>query len=128
MAKEKYLIDTNVAIDFLANRFSGGNKKKIHKIIDQIPNFSIITKIELLGFSTSESNLLILENFVNDSQIQLLSDEIVQKTIEIRRKYKIKLPDAIIAATAMVNQLTLVKRNISDFRNIDGLSLLNSHS
>jgi len=42
-------------------------------------------------------------------------------------KYKIKLPDAIIAATAIVYDLILVTRNISDFKNIDGLHVVDPH-
>ncbi|MBK8704770.1 MAG: PIN domain-containing protein [Saprospiraceae bacterium] len=42
-----------------------------------------------------------------------LTDDVVQK---LRKQYKIKLPDAIIAATALVYDLTLVTRNISDFQ------------
>ena len=47
------------------------------------------------------------------------------KTADIRKKQKIKLPDAIIAATALVYELSLVSRNVSDFKNIDGLQLIN---
>ncbi len=47
------------------------------------------------------------------------------KTVEIRKLYKIKLPDAIIAATAMTNNLILLSRNVSDFNQIDGLNLIN---
>ena len=47
------------------------------------------------------------------------------KTADIRKKHRIKLPDAIIAATALVYELTLVSRNVSDFRNIEGLELIN---
>ena len=44
-----------------------------------------------------------------------------KKTIEIRRSKKIKLPDAIIAATALVNGLEIISRNKSDFSGITGL-------
>lgn len=47
------------------------------------------------------------------------------QTILIRRQYKIKLPDAIIAATALVHNLILVTRNTSDFKNIPELQLIN---
>ena len=52
---------------------------------------------------------------------------IIEKTIEIRKSYRIKLPDAIIAATAFVHNLTLLTRNISDYKNIEELSVINPH-
>ena len=56
-----------------------------------------------------------------------LDDDITAKTIELRKKYKIKLPDAIIAATALVFELTLITGNIDDFKNIEGIDILNPH-
>ena len=54
-----------------------------------------------------------------------LEQPIKYKTADIRKKHKIKLPDAIIAATSIVYDLTLVSRNISDFKTIEGLKLIN---
>jgi len=47
------------------------------------------------------------------------------KTAEIRKQHSIKLPDAIIAATAVIYGLILVTRNTKDFVNIDGLQVVN---
>ncbi|WP_256565294.1 PIN domain-containing protein [Dyadobacter chenhuakuii] len=49
------------------------------------------------------------------------------KAAEIRKLHNLKLPDAIIAATAMVYNLTLVTRNTKDFSNISGLTLINPY-
>jgi predicted nucleic acid-binding protein len=46
-------------------------------------------------------------------------------TINICRQSKIKLPDAIIAAIALVHNLTLLTRNVSDFKNISKLIYMN---
>jgi predicted nucleic acid-binding protein len=51
----------------------------------------------------------------------------VNKTIQLRQKQKIKLPDAIIAATALVNGLALVSNNTKDFKNIPDLELVNPY-
>jgi predicted nucleic acid-binding protein len=62
---------------------------------------------------------------MQDSEILPLADDVVDKTIEIRRNQKIKLPDAVIAATAMIHNYTLISRNDEDFRHISGLKYLN---
>jgi predicted nucleic acid-binding protein len=47
-----------------------------------------------------------------------LTDDIVQQVIAIRQKKKIKLPDAIIAATAMEHSAVLITRNTKDFNSL----------
>ncbi len=90
---------------------------------------SVITKIELLGWQASTSKQMQeVKNFVMDSEILALTDTIVDKTVEIKRSLKIKLPDAIIAATAIVHDLTLLSRNDDDFRKVPGLKYLNPFS
>jgi predicted nucleic acid-binding protein len=54
-----------------------------------------------------------------------LTNAIVQKTIEVRKSRKIKVADAIIAATAILNGLTLISRNEKDFKNLPGLNFIN---
>lgn len=53
-----------------------------------------------------------------------IEESVVQKVIEIRQLRKIKLPDAIIAATAPVHGCIVVSRNNSDFKGIDALEVL----
>jgi predicted nucleic acid-binding protein len=52
-------------------------------------------------------------------------NEIIKQTISIRKKRKLKITDAIIAATAIVNGLTLVSDNDRDFKKIAGLKYIN---
>ncbi len=54
-----------------------------------------------------------------------ITDAIVDETIAIRRACKIKLHDAIIAATAVNKKLILVTRNLTDFKIIQELVLVN---
>ena len=97
-------------------------------IIDAVPNVSINTKIEVLGFNTSANQYRILTDFMNDSTVYELTGEVAEVCIVLRKKHKTKLPDAIIAATAVVANLTLITRNISDFKNIKGLKVVNPYS
>nr|AGS52115.1 nucleic acid-binding protein [uncultured bacterium contig00029] len=118
----KYLLDTNVVIDFMAKNLPASSQQKVADIIDDEANISLITKIELLSYSDVEQNVI---DFVYSSNVLILSDKIVNKTIELRRKHKKKLPDTIIAATALVNNLTVATRNVTDFVDFDNLSVWN---
>jgi predicted nucleic acid-binding protein len=69
----------------------------------------------------------VLHSFIADALVFELGKDIKLKTAEIRKACKIKLPDAIIAATALVYNLTLLSRNVGDFKQVDGLALINPH-
>ncbi len=100
----------------------------MNSVIDAVPNVSVVTKIEVLGFNAPDEHYQLLTNFMNDVTVLDLISTVVDISIEIRRKYKTKLPDAIIAATAIVYGLVLITRNTSDFKNIQGLQLFDPHS
>ncbi len=121
----QYLLDTNVVIDFAALKLPIKAYEKISSIIDSFPQISIVNKIELLSFSNVPDQV---EAFIKEVDVINLDDAIVAKTIDIRKKYKLKLPDEVIAATAVVMNLSLVTHNISDFNCIKGLKLVDSYS
>ncbi|MBK6996019.1 MAG: PIN domain-containing protein [Lewinellaceae bacterium] len=54
-----------------------------------------------------------------------IEEQVVQKVIEIRQSRRMKLPDAIIAASALVHDCIVVTRNTSDFSGLPGLAVLN---
>lgn len=118
-----YLVDTNVLIDYLNNKLPDHSARLFENI--EI-NLSIISKIELLAWKeASQEQIDIIESFLDTTIILGLSESVARKTIEIRKTHRVKLPDAIIAATAMTNDLALVTRNVSDFKSINGLQLIN---
>jgi len=121
---KSFLIDTNVVIDFSHGIFSEKSKNFVAKILNKEPIISAITQIELLGFSVVPPQI---ESFVRYTSIMGINNSIIEKTIAMRKRYRIKLPDAIIAATALVNNLTLLTRNVADFNNIEGLNIVNPH-
>jgi len=127
MEKKHYLIDANAVIDYLGNKLPIAGKVFLDDVIDSTPNISVISKIEILGFNTQKEHYTTLTNFIDDSNIIDLSSNIVTTTIAIRKKHKIKLPDAIIAATALVLDVVLITRNSSDFKLIEGIKLINPH-
>ena len=121
----RYLIDTNVIANYTAEKFPEKAMNFLANVIDEIPNISVITKIETLSWRSAimqeEENV---KAFVDNSTIFALSDTIVDKCIEIRRNCRIKTPDAIIAATAIVYDFTLLTSDF-DFKRIPDLQLLN---
>ncbi|MFP4545205.1 MAG: type II toxin-antitoxin system VapC family toxin [Candidatus Kapaibacterium sp.] len=125
----KYLWDTNTAIYYMQQHFPPSAEKFIDEsLINFGPAISVITELELLCWKTpTDRDLEVLRNFINNALVFELEKDIKIKTAEIRKVHKVKLPDAIIAATALVHDLILLTRNVSDFKNIDGLKLINPH-
>jgi predicted nucleic acid-binding protein len=121
---QQYLTDSNTVIDYLSGKLPDKGMEFMNQIVNDYPNISVITKIEVLGYKTTPEIFQLLSGFMNDSVIIGLSEDIVEQTIEIRKEHKIKTPDAIIAATAMVNELTLISRNTRDFKNIQQLEVI----
>lgn len=123
----KYLWDTNICIYYLQQLFPTNTEKFIDQVIlDYMPVISVISEIELLSWNTkNKDDLKILQGFVDDIHVIELDKTIKRETANIRKTYKVKLPDAIIAATAISNQLILITRNDKDFSKINGLKLFN---
>lgn len=124
----KYLIDTNAIIEYLGDVLPQEALTLLDGIIDRQFYISVINKIELLGFTgITESEEQKFLEFIEHAHVLHLSEDIVNSTIELRKQNRIKIPDAIIAATAIVHQLTIVTRNAKDFVNINGLKVLNPY-
>jgi predicted nucleic acid-binding protein len=121
---KSYLIDTNIIIDFSENRLPLNAKLFVAEVIDNEPNISIINKIELLGFSLVTPEII---EFTDSTNIINLTKDVANQTIKLRKNRKIKLPDAIIASTALAHNLTLISRNTKDFDGIDGLAFINPY-
>jgi|SRR6185312_9524415 len=122
----KFLWDTNTAIYYLQRQFPASAEQFMDGILKEFqPCISAITEIELLCWRTAnENDLAVLNSFIFDSVVFELEKDIKAKTVALRKNHRIKLPDAIIAATAIVNGLTLLTRNVSDFQQISDLSFI----
>jgi len=96
MSGNSLLIDTNIALYLL------GGDTILSEVLDgKIIYLSFISELELLSYpDLTDSEEEILSQFISDCIVVDISKEIKIKTIEFRRNYRIKLPDAIIAATA----------------------------
>jgi predicted nucleic acid-binding protein len=98
------LVDTNIII------YGIGGSFKIRRLLEKRTLFiSIITEMELLGnnFKTTNEELL-TKDFVSNCFVLNIDNSIKEKAIAIRKRHKLTLPDAIIAATSMVQRLPLI--------------------
>jgi predicted nucleic acid-binding protein len=127
MEPKKYLIDSNSVIDYLGNKFPVDGMPFMNAVVDATPIVSVITKIEVLGFNAPQEHNNLLISFMNDATVIDLVPEVVDQSIALRKLYKIKLPDAIIAATAIVYNLALITRNVKDFESIPELEVINPY-
>lgn len=120
MSGNNFLLDTNAVIFLLKNR----NFIEKIKAIKEIFYISIITEIELLSYpeikKQEESDI---KKFLLKIGIINIDEAIKSKTIEIKRNSSIKLPDALICATAIINKLTLVTDD-KQLLNLKGFKIL----
>ena len=123
--RTKYLIDTNVLIDAQMKRIPQNGLTFLSKTIDEDFTISFITYIEYLGYKNISAES---EMFIQLAKVVMANKEVIDTCIKLRKTQSIKLPDSIIAATAIVNEFTLISNNESDFIKIKGLNLLNLYN
>lgn len=86
---------------------------------------SVITRIEMLARKGHSDDSLHQTTALIRLLPELPMDEaVIEQTIRIRKTFSLKLPDAVIAATAWVHGLQLMTGNESDFKRVAGLNLL----
>jgi predicted nucleic acid-binding protein len=118
MTGNNFLADTNAIIYILEGK---GN---ILPFLINITGISVISEIELRGLyqiSKKEENKIM--SLLDDLEIIPLSHPIKELAIELKQNHKIKLPDAIIAATAIKKNLSLLTAD-KDFVKINELDLV----
>jgi predicted nucleic acid-binding protein len=126
----RWLLDTNVVIDAFAGRpeaikaITSARKSDLEWI-----GYSAITRLEVLGFlgltAADEARLRWLLAQFSEAEV---SAAIIERAIEIRRAVRLKTPDAIIAATALIYRATLVTRNVRDFSVVAELTVIDRAS
>jgi predicted nucleic acid-binding protein len=125
---QNYLIDSNVLIDYMANTIPLKGTDFVENLFNSQFLISVVTKIEVLGFNDFPHKMAAMSNFVSLSEILPLNETVTEKTIELKRSFrKMKLGDAIIAATAIVDNLVLITRNVDDFKFIPNFTALNPY-
>ena len=108
----KYLVDSNIIIYHLNNECIATDflEKNYQNIA-----ISQVTYIEVLSFPFNNKELREVKKLLLYFRILDITSAISEQSIQNRQVKKIKIPDNIIASTAMVHKLTLVTRNTKDF-------------
>ncbi len=124
--EQRFLIDTNILIYYFNNSIPSDSITEIDAVFRSSFNISVITKIEFLGWrGYDEAQFALADKILFHAKLYQITDEIINKSIHLKRRNKIKTPDAVIAATCLVNNSNLVTQNMSDFVKIDGLRIYN---
>jgi predicted nucleic acid-binding protein len=125
MPTTDYLIDTNILI--YHTKGSQKTKDFISSLIAKDSFYvSILTKIEFLGWDKhTREGFEKCKRLIETANVLLVDEDVANRTIELKRVMNIKLADAVIAATAMINGLKLATRNVDDFKKIKGLEVIN---
>jgi predicted nucleic acid-binding protein len=124
-----YLLDTNFIINYFKGFFKADAGKFTDSVINDTTFISVITRMELLSWkSLNPKDEEVIKEFISDSTVFSLEESIINRTILLRKSFAIKLPDAIIAATALVHDMQLITHNLKDFTNIPGLIVLNANA
>ncbi len=105
----KVLLDTNILIDFTA----GYEDARRVLLSNRSASISVITRIELL--SGPVKAVQAVRKVLNDIETIQISEAVTEAAAVIRRDMRLKLPDAVILATAQVQGLTLLTRDQRDF-------------
>ena len=104
MSGNSFIVDTNIILYVLS-----GNKELAEMIDSKEIYVSFITELELLGYKGIEKkDKHIIKQFLADCRIIDINEEIKIHTLQIKQKYTIKLPDAIIGATAKFLNIPLI--------------------
>lgn len=104
------LFDTNILVDYLNGVVEAAEELDRHSA----RSISIITKMEVL-VGVRPNTGTATKAFLSSFDILPITDQIAERAVDIRRAFRIKLPDAIIAATADVHNLVLITCNTRDF-------------
>ena len=119
MNGNRLFLDTNIILYLL-----DGDETLATFLNEKQLYISVITELELLGYSgITKKDEVIIREFLSHCRILQINNSIKEETINIRKKYRTKLPDSIIAATCLYLDLPLVTSDI-EFKKIEELMLI----
>lgn len=124
---ESYLLDTDVLID--VSREVPEAVRALNEVADRaLPAISVVTKMELIVGCRDNRELSALDRFLDQFDVIHLRPRISEQALELLRRFRLShgllIADCLIAATAVVENLSLISKNQRDFRFIEELDLL----
>jgi predicted nucleic acid-binding protein len=123
------LLDSNALMAYLNQDPAPGLQECIEHCLSTGAAVSVITVIEVLGWRGHDDASRVTAKALLDSLARVdLDDDVITRTIALRSLLSIKLPDAVIAASALHLGVPLVTRNVRDFARIDGLQVIDPYA
>lgn len=123
---EGCVFDSNILIYHINGRLDPISERVVFSLLGGSVYISVISRIEVIAWKGhSDESRAMTDALIRTLSEIGLDEAVVQSTINIRRNHSVKLPDAIIAASALSLSLPLVTRNLEDFGKIEGLHLIN---
>ncbi len=121
-----HLIDSDIIIYHINDQLDEPAQRFVAEAFQGVVYISVISRMEILGWpGHSDVSWNITREFLGAFNEICLEEDVIQATIQLCRSIRIKLPDAIIAASALTHGLVLVTRNVEDFERIPGLQIVN---
>jgi len=111
IANVKALFDTNILVDYLNG--VDGSRRELGRYQERL--VSIVTWMELLAGAHDAAEEDVIDMFLRDFRVVEVTRLAARDAVQIRRTQRIRLPDAIIWATARAESALLVTRNTKDF-------------
>jgi predicted nucleic acid-binding protein len=119
MSGDKLFVDTNILLYFL-----NGNQDIIEILSEKDLVVSFISELELLSFpKITKDSKSTIKNFLKNCTVVELNPTIKTYAMKCRRKWNLKLPDAIIVATAMYYKLPLITAD-KDFSKVNNMEII----
>jgi predicted nucleic acid-binding protein len=107
----KALFDTNILVDYLAGVDAA--ETELGRYRERL--ISVVTRLELLCGARSEAEEDVIEMFLRDFRVVEITPGVIRQAVLARRAKRLRLPDAIVMASAQSESALLVTRNTKDF-------------
>jgi predicted nucleic acid-binding protein len=105
------LLDSDILLDFLDGHAAAAREiARYHECC-----VSIISWMEILAGARTQTDEDVRRGFLGHFRLVPLTAQVAEEAVKLRREYRLKLPDAIIWASAITDNCLLVSRNTKHF-------------